>query len=96
MAYVLCYELVFGEGIKPFGPAERALLQASDSLLNAVELLKQQNGKTDLAEVSDSWLEHPRSARVNTIKISVEETLAALDKSTTPLQVMQIDPKCQS
>lgn len=92
LAYVLCYELVFGEGLKPFGPSERALLKASDKLISASETLKKENNVSDLSEISTSskFAVHPRTARVNTLKISVQGALQELQAEENALGVSSL------
>lgn len=85
MAYVLCYELIFGEGLKPHGPAERACLAAEAELQAAAEARVQAAGVesvADLVEIAEPQA-HPRTARVNLLKCSVEEALAYLQDSDT-------------
>lgn len=89
-ALVLAYDLLFGEGLRPVGPAERAMLRAEGCLRDALHRLeksserggKEGDEKTptssssspfDLSLARDS---HPRAARVNLLKWSLEEALA--------------------
>lgn len=83
MALVLGYELIFGEGLKPFGPAERALLKVSDQLIQETENLKTRFQVSDIADISNlsKIPEHHRTARVNTLKTSVENVLKILRQS---------------
>ena len=43
-AYVLCYEVLFGEGVRPHGPAERAILKQKEALQAAFNELEQNGG----------------------------------------------------
>ena len=89
MAHVLCYELVFGEGIKPHGPAERAILKAADALIASAETLKAEAGVADLAKLrqASTFSQHPRAARVNTLMLSTEVALQSLQTSVGPAKV---------
>jgi putative methyltransferase len=73
-AYVLVYELLFGEGLKPYGPAERAVLAASDALRAALAAMHD----TSQPEPSITAPAAPRAARVNTLKMTVTEALSWL------------------
>ena len=86
VAAVLVYEAVFGEGLKPHGPAERAVLAAQEELFRAAEQLKNEAGVEDIAALvgSSPHERHPRAARVNTLKISVKEALSHLRNPGNP------------
>ena len=73
-AYVLVYELLFGEGLKPNGPAERAVLAAGDTLRAALAAMHD----TSQVKPSMAALTAPRAARVNTLKMTVAEALSWL------------------
>lgn len=78
---MLCYEAVFGEGLKPHGPAERAVLACRPQLLDAAEVLRATEGVRSIAELRknrSSDHPHPRTARVNTLKLSVKSALSRL------------------
>ena len=79
--YVLLYDLLFGQGIKPKGPAERALLAIQDDL-EAQLLLSQtavlSTGTSQPADAQGSDDTWPRSVRVNTLKLSVLDALSWL------------------
>ena len=84
-AFVLCYELLFGEGLRQKGPAERAVLGALPSLRAAVAALQQAAGVGDARELVGgaapqraALQSRPRAARVNTLKMSVAEALSWL------------------
>ena len=83
---MLVYEAVFGEGLKPHGPAERAILAAQEELFRAAEQLKDEAGVEDNAALAGSspHERHPRAARVNTLKISVKEALSQLRNPGNP------------
>ena len=80
LAYVLCYELVLGQGLKPHSPAERAFLKAGDAFLTASEDLKHEQGLENLEEIANKIVHsaHPRHVRVNLLKTNVEQALACL------------------
>ncbi|KAL4452334.1 hypothetical protein ABPG75_007996 [Micractinium tetrahymenae] len=78
VAYVLAYELLFGEGVRPTGPAERAVLQRKADLQAALQRLLGAAGLQSVVELlprPGPDTPHPRTARVNTLKMSVEEVL---------------------
>ena len=84
-AYVLCYELLFGEGLRQKGPAERAVLGALPSLRARVAALQQAAGVDDARQLVGgasaqraALQSRPRAARVNTLKMSVAEALSWL------------------
>ncbi len=78
MAFVLCFELIFGEGLKAHGPAERAFLAAKSDLQAAAEAQAQAAGVSSLAELADSRVPEPhqRTARVNLLRWTVADALA--------------------
>jgi len=67
MAYVLCYELLLGEGLKPHGPAERVVLAAEGELRVAAGGLTAEAGVDSLVELLEEspGVQHPRTARVS-------------------------------
>lgn len=82
VAYVLVRELLWGEGLQPTGPAERAILKCETSLRMQLQRLLDDAGvdavsallpATALAEAA---ARHPRTARVNELKMSVDEALS--------------------
>lgn len=77
MAYVLCYELIFGEGLKPHGPAERAILAAGADLQAAGQAQVEGAGVSSVADLVESPapVAYPRTARVNLLKWTVQEAL---------------------
>lgn len=80
VAYVLCYEAVFGEGLKPHGPAERAVLAAKASLLAVAKRLQEDTQQSSKPEPQP----HPRWARVNTLKLSVAAALTHFKDTSKP------------
>eukprot|EP00879_Flechtneria_rotunda_P027154 GHRR01029028.1.p1 GENE.GHRR01029028.1~~GHRR01029028.1.p1 ORF type:complete len:363 (+),score=144.53 GHRR01029028.1:78-1166(+) len=103
-AYVLAYELLFGQGFRTKGPAENAVLQQQDRLQNALQELLQSAEVTDAAawllkqqQQRNSSLQlqpcqavpHPRYARVNTLKASVAGVLQQLAKEGWQVQQQQ-------
>jgi putative methyltransferase len=89
MACVLCYELIFGEGVKPHGPAERAVLSAEGELRAAAEGLMTGAGVENLAELLGesprvNWVGHPRTARVNLLRMTVKAAMSHLKDPKKP------------
>ena len=80
VAYVLCYELVFGEGLKPHGPAERVFVAAEAELKAAAQAQVQAAGVSFVAELvhTPAPEAYPRTARVNTLKWTVQDALKHL------------------
>lgn len=77
VACVLLYDLLLGQGLKPKGPAERALLSASDSL--RAQLQESQAAMPQQPQLqSDQQELWPRYARVNLLKMTVQEALSWL------------------
>jgi putative methyltransferase len=80
-AYVLCYELLFGEGFSSIGPAEKAVIARQSVMEAKLADMVSKAGVTnarDLAAPSPDATagEHrPRTARVNTLKMTVNEAL---------------------
>lgn len=81
-ALVLLYDLLLGQGVRPHGPAERAILASRDELAAQLPLSRAAlqsaavsgaSLRTD--EVLASW---PRYARVNLLKLTVQEALTWL------------------
>ena len=90
-ALVLAYDLLFGQGLRPVGPAERALLRAEDALRAAVaaasggEAGRGEEGHGGAARASSSPFpllrdSHPRSARVNALKWTLPEALSRFQR----------------
>jgi len=93
-ALVLAYDLLFGQGLRPVGPAERALLKAEGALRAAVEeeaeagsAGKQKAAATATTNPFSSSScppslrdSHPRSARVNALEWTLSEALACFKK----------------
>lgn len=81
-AYVLCYELLFGEGLRSRGPAEAALTAAETTLQDKLASMLQEAGVEDardlIAAAPKGAHNRPRTARVNTLKMTVKEALAWL------------------
>ncbi|PRW56905.1 phosphoglucomutase PGM3 isoform B [Chlorella sorokiniana] len=81
VALVLAYELLWGEGLRPVGPAERTVLQRKADLVAALQQLLSEAGVESAAELLPDpgpMAPHPRTARVNTLKMSVEQALSWL------------------
>ena len=49
-AYVLCYEVLFGEGLRQKGPAERAVVAALPALQAELAALQQEAGVDDVRD----------------------------------------------
>ncbi|BDA47879.1 probable 28S rRNA (cytosine-C(5))-methyltransferase [Coccomyxa sp. Obi] len=83
-AFVLCYELLFGEGLRQKGPAERLVLSARQVLNQQLAAMTAEAGVADVRDLiressqSAAAQQRPRSARVNTLKMSVAEALSWL------------------
>ncbi|EIE18290.1 S-adenosyl-L-methionine-dependent methyltransferase [Coccomyxa subellipsoidea C-169] len=83
-AFVLCYELLFGEGLRQKGPAERLVLSARPALEQELAAMLAEAGVANARELisesaqSAAAQRRPRSARVNTLKMSVAEALTWL------------------
>ena len=83
-AFVLCYELLFGEGLRQKGPAERLVLCARQALEQQLAAMTAEAGVADARDLiressqSAAAQQRPRSARVNTLKMSVAEALSWL------------------
>ncbi len=82
--FVLCYELLFGEGLRQKGPAERLVLSARPALEQELATMLAEAGVANARELISESAEsaaaqrRPRSARVNTLKMSVAEALTWL------------------
>jgi putative methyltransferase len=90
-AYVLCYEALFGEGLRQKGPAEHAVLGALPALRARLAALQEAAGVEDARQlVAGGQAERAalrgrrRAARVNTLKMSVAEALSWLRHPPTP------------
>lgn len=86
MAYVLCYELIFGQGVRPHGPAERAILAAADDLVASATAEAKAAGFSDVSAMHQSNISeaHPRTARVNLLRMSVAEALQHCQRCHEP------------
>ena len=83
--YVLCYEALFGEGLRRKGPAERAVMAVLPALQAKVVELQEAAGVTSARQLVAGAADEraalqgrPRAARVNTLKMSVAEALSWL------------------
>lgn len=83
-AFVLCYELLFGQGLRQKGPAERLVLSMRQTLQGQLAAMKAKAGVAHARDLikqstqSAAAQHRPRSARVNTLKMSVAEALTWL------------------
>eukprot|EP00884_Botryococcus_braunii_P014831 jgi/Botrbrau1/23349/Bobra.0051s0008.1 len=81
------YEVLFGQGCKPTGPAERAVLSIKEELQQHLQRLVEQAGVSSARELLPETLAVPpplRSVRVNLLKWSVSEALSWLRKPPRP------------
>ena len=72
---VLAYEVLMGQGLRPIGPAERAVLAAKGEL---TEALAAAEASGTLSAPAPRPPPRPRSVRVNTLAWSVEDALTWL------------------
>ena len=93
-ALVLAYDLLFGQGLRPVGPAERALLRAEGALRAAVAGGGAGGGggggggggaanaaaRSPPASFSLLRDSHPRAARVNALKWTLPEALSRFQR----------------
>uniref|UniRef100_A0A061RLC0 Putative methyltransferase n=1 Tax=Tetraselmis sp. GSL018 TaxID=582737 RepID=A0A061RLC0_9CHLO len=80
-AYVLTYDLLLGQGCKPHGGAERAVLARKAALQSALARRMAQAKVTEPQQLLAKPLTaspRPRAARVNTLHSTVPEALQAL------------------
>lgn len=102
VAYVLIYEILFGQGLREQGPAERAALRAKAALKAALRALLSEAGAGGVGALllrlgeaggggggARAVVQHPRWARVNTLRLSVKEALVLLrgDPKTAAAEV---------
>jgi 25S rRNA (cytosine2278-C5)-methyltransferase len=85
VAYVLIRELLWGsEELQPLGPAEKAILSLETPLKEALESILTEANTIDVHELlpavklAAAAAERPRTARVNQLKISIEDALEIL------------------
>lgn len=86
MALVLCYELLFGEGLKPHGPAERVVLAAEESLKAAAKSQMEALGISKIKDLAAAKASEPipRAVRINLLKWSVKDALKHLHNPKNP------------
>ena len=97
-AFVLCYEVLFGEGLRQKGPAERLVLSAQPALEQQLAAMLAEAGVAHARDLvkesaqSAAAQRRPRSARVNTLKMSVAEALSWLrtPKEKQPAKLAQL------
>ncbi|KAG7671161.1 hypothetical protein Ndes2526B_g02378 [Nannochloris sp. 'desiccata'] len=82
VAYVLIRELLWGsEELQPLGPAEKAILGLETALKGSLDAILEDAGTTDINELlpavklAAAAAERPRTARVNILKISIQDAL---------------------
>ena len=93
-AYVLLFDLLLGQGLKPQGPAERAVLAAQDSLRTH---LAQSCTELTAHPTSRGQQQLPRFARVNLLKMTVQEALSWLQCQLPSDQVgLSVSPSLSS
>lgn len=83
VAYVLCYEILFGQSFKPMGPAERCMYNAKAALREQLQLLVAKSKVKSVEELLPETLKkraisRPRTVRVNTCLMTVDEAKAWL------------------
>ncbi|GMH32500.1 hypothetical protein BSKO_00334 [Bryopsis sp. KO-2023] len=86
LAYVLAYEILIGQGCRPEGPAERAVLQAKDALQDKLQQHLSAAGVEsiqDLVPDAHAGKDRHRYARVNLLKASVKSVAKKLKKDFT-------------
>lgn len=86
-ALVLVYEVLFGQGCKPTGPAERAVLAVKEELREQLQRLMEEAGVSSPRKLLPEVRAVPpplRSARVNLLKWSVSEALSWLQNPPHP------------
>ena len=94
-AYVLLYDLLLGQGIKPHGPAERAVLAYRDILTDQLAASKAAVGLKSAAadNAEDPW---PRYVRVNLLKMTTQEALSWLRAPPEPHRAWKQVVRCGS
>ena len=81
VAAVLVRDLLFGQGLRPAGRLERAVLAAEPALQRELDAMLAKAGAASVAELlpaagaAAAAAGRPRSARVNLLKMRVEEAL---------------------
>lgn len=83
VAFVLCYEVLFGQSFKPMGPAERCMYNAKAALREQLQLLVTKSKVKSVEDLLPATLKkeatsRPRSVRVNTCLMTVAEAKAWL------------------
>ena len=90
VAYVLIRDLLWGEGVHATGPAERAVLESEPQLRKALQKLLKEAGESEVAALLPATklaalaARRPRTARVNELKMSVEQALEWLREPPVP------------
>lgn len=92
VAYVITYELLFGQGCRIKGKAEKAVYSLKAELQQHLADLLDEAGVDSIDElltvnVAQTW---PRTARVNLLKITVDEALSWLRSPPPPHQKLSI------
>uniref|UniRef100_A0A7S1X3C8 SAM-dependent MTase RsmB/NOP-type domain-containing protein n=1 Tax=Tetraselmis chuii TaxID=63592 RepID=A0A7S1X3C8_9CHLO len=85
-AFVLTYELLIGQGVKPHGGAERAVVSRKAALKSALARRLAKAKVKDAAQLlkeAPKCAPRPRPARVNTLRMSLEEAQAWLREPPT-------------
>eukprot|EP00850_Spirogloea_muscicola_P018585 SM000172S03058 [mRNA] locus=s172:85266:89635:+ [translate_table: standard] len=94
LAYVLVYDLLFGQGLVPAGKAEQAVLARKSALRACLARLlvkRQVSSVKDLLHSQIAGYEMPRYARVNTLKTTVQDVLDAFRTSQANLTIRRDD-----
>ncbi|GBG86656.1 hypothetical protein CBR_g41718 [Chara braunii] len=95
LAYVLLYDLLFGEGLSPHGDAERVIFACKSTLKATLARLMVKRQVADvrdlLPETAKQTAPTLRHLRVNTLKISVDEALTQLRSHPSTCEVKRDD-----
>eukprot|EP00850_Spirogloea_muscicola_P023636 SM000373S13618 [mRNA] locus=s373:46324:50619:- [translate_table: standard] len=94
LAYVLVYDLLFGQGLVSAGKAEQAVLARKSALRACLARLlvkRQVSSAKDLLCSQVAGSEMPRYARVNTLKTSVQDVIDDFNTSQANLTIRRDD-----
>eukprot|EP00850_Spirogloea_muscicola_P000603 SM000002S05683 [mRNA] locus=s2:1487313:1491459:- [translate_table: standard] len=94
LAYVLVYDLLFGQGLVPAGKAEQAVLARKSALRACLARLlvkRQVSSAKDLLQSKVAGYEMPRYARVNTLRTTVQDVIDDFTTSHASLTIRKDD-----